>query len=121
MKLQHSVFRFEHLSFVMMSGLIFAAVLSAGGRQSKAEDGWQAGVARVVITPDEPMWLSGYGGRDHAAEGKVTDLFARAAALRDASGETAVFVSLDLIGVPIRMVNAVSGIVEKRLKVLAAD
>jgi len=63
------------------------------------------------------MWLSGYGGRDHAAEGKVTDLFARAAAIRDASGETAVFVSLDLIGVPIRMVREVSAVIEKRLNI----
>jgi len=115
-KLQLSVFRFERLSFAIMTALMVAACLSAGTRQCEAE-GWQAGVARVVITPDEPMWLSGYGGRDHAAEGKVTDLFARAAALRDASGETAVFVSLDLIVVPIRMVNEVSDIIEKRLKI----
>jgi len=27
--------------------------------------GWKAGVARVIITPKESMWMAGYGGRDH--------------------------------------------------------
>ena len=68
---------------------------------------WKAGVARVVITPEQPMWMSGYGGRDHAAEGKVHDLWAKAVALRDPTGKTVVFVSTDLITVPIKMVKAV--------------
>ncbi|MDA0589572.1 MAG: neutral/alkaline non-lysosomal ceramidase N-terminal domain-containing protein [Planctomycetota bacterium] len=117
MKLQLPAFRFERFQRV---ALIFVAALAAvvsADRIGEAADSWQAGVARVVITPDEPMWLSGYGGRSHASEGKVTDLFARAAAIRDAEGETAVFVSLDLIGVPIKMVREVSGIVEERLKI----
>ena len=82
-------------------------------RASVAET-WKAGVARVVITPQQPMWLSGYGGRNHAAEGKVHDLYARAAALQDADGTTAVFISTDLIGVPIKMVEAVSQTIEKQ-------
>ncbi len=90
---------------------LFAASLSAQAADSAA---WQAGVARVVITPPKPMWMSGYGGRDHAAEGVIHDLYARATAVRDANGETAVFISSDLIGVPIKMVRAVSEAVEKK-------
>lgn len=116
MKLQPPVFRFDRPESALLIPAVLL-VLALVQRTTKAEESWQAGVARVVITPDEPMWLSGYGGRNHAAEGKVTDLFARAAALRDTKGETAVFVSLDLIGVPIRMVREVSGIVEERLKI----
>lgn len=78
---------------------------------------WQAGVGRVVITPEEPTWMSGYGSRDHAFEGKVHDLYARASALRDPQGSTAVFVSLDLVGVPIKMVQVVSADLEKRHKI----
>ena len=76
--------------------------------------GWKAGVARVVITPEQPMWLSGYGSRSHAAEGKVHDLWAKAVALMDPGGKTVVFVSTDLIGVPIKMVNAVMEQVTRR-------
>ncbi len=25
---------------------------------------WKAGVASVVVTPDEPMWMAGYAARD---------------------------------------------------------
>ena len=75
---------------------------------------WQAGVARVVITPEQLMWMSGYGSRDHAAEGKLHDLFARASVLRDSTGTTAVFISMDLIGVPPKLVQAVSAAVEKQ-------
>jgi hypothetical protein len=28
---------------------------------------WKAGAAKRVITPAEPMWMSGYGNRDHAS------------------------------------------------------
>ena len=68
---------------------------------------WHAGVARTVITPEQPMWMSGYGGRSKPAEGKVHDLWAKAVALKDPTGKTAVFVSTDLITVPIKMVEAV--------------
>ena len=34
---------------------------------------YKAGVARLVITPDQPMYLSGYANRTHASEGKVED------------------------------------------------
>ena len=108
-------FRFECFRIAVLG--MTAVLMPAATRTGTATDSWQAGVARVVITPDEPMWLSGYGGRSHAAEGKVTDLFARAAAIRDATGETAVIVSLDLIGVPVRMVHEVSAVIEKRLKI----
>jgi hypothetical protein len=60
------------------------------------------------------MFLSGYGGRDHAAEGKIHDLYARATVLRDANGETAVFVATDLVGVPIKMVQAISPVIETK-------
>ncbi len=39
---------------------------------------WKAGVARVKITPEESMWMAGYASRDHASEGKLTDLWAKA-------------------------------------------
>ena len=59
---------------------------------------WQAGFSRVVITPEKPMWMSGYGSRNHASEGKIHDLYARAAALQDDGGQRVVMISLDLVG-----------------------
>ena len=82
---------------------------------------WQAGFAKVMITPERPMWLSGYGGRTKSAEGKVHELYARAAALRGPSGKTAVFVSTDLIGVPVKMARLLTEFVEKQYGLSRAD
>ncbi len=62
-------------------------------------DGWKAGVAVTGITPEEPMWMSGYGSRDRPAEGTLHDLWAKALVLEDPSGSRAVLVSLDLVGI----------------------
>lgn len=62
--------------------------------------GWKAGVSRVMITPEELIWMSGYGSRDRPAEGTLLDLWAKALVLEDASGKKAVLVSTDLRGIP---------------------
>ena len=67
-------------------------------RAQPAEE-WKAGVARMNITPREQLWMSGYASRDRPAEGKLTDLWAKALVLEDPAGERAVLVTLDLIGV----------------------
>lgn len=64
-----------------------------------AATGWKAGAAKRIITPRENMWMSGYGGRDKPSEGKLTDLFAKALVLEDASGQLAVLLTLDLVGI----------------------
>ena len=45
------------------------------------------------------MWMSGYGSRNHPAEGKLTDLWAKALVLSDAQGNRAAMVTLDLVGI----------------------
>lgn len=62
--------------------------------------GWKAGVARVVITPDEYIWMAGYANRNHVAEGKLQDLWAKAIVLQDANGKRCVLITLDLCGIP---------------------
>jgi hypothetical protein len=56
----------------------------------------KAGIASVVITPSQPIWLSGYSNRDKPAQGKVHDLFAKAAAFESADGKRFVLVTCDL-------------------------
>jgi neutral ceramidase len=63
-----------------------------------AADGWKAGVAKVVITPDRPVWMSGYP-RDRPAESTEQDLWAKALALEDAQGQRALLITMDLIGI----------------------
>ena len=64
-----------------------------------ARGDWKAGAARIDITPQKFMWMAGYGGRDHPAEGKATSLFAKALVLEDGDGDRGLLVTFDLIGI----------------------
>lgn len=77
--------------------LFLGSVLATGSGSSPAAD-WQAGVARANITPQESMWMSGYASRNHGAEGKLTDLWAKAIVIADPSGQRIAAVTLDLVG-----------------------
>jgi hypothetical protein len=65
-----------------------------------AQENLKAGVASTVITPDQPMWMSGYAARTKPSEGKVHDLRAKALALEDSQGTRFVIVTVDLLGIP---------------------
>jgi len=68
-------------------------------RASQAVE-FQAGVARVDITPREPLRLSGYANRSKPYEAVDTPLHARALVLREGQGLLRVLVSVDTIGFP---------------------
>jgi hypothetical protein len=59
---------------------------------------WRAGVARVDVTPDEPIWLSGFANRNRPSEGILQRIWVKALALEDETGATAVIVTSDLQG-----------------------
>ncbi len=73
---------------------------SAQNSQAENSGSWKAGVARVKITPEKPMWMAGYASRNRPSEGVKLDLFAKALALEDADGSRFVIVTTDLIGIP---------------------
>ncbi len=64
-----------------------------------ADDMWKAGAAKAVITPKQYMWMSGYASRNTPAQGIIHDLFAKALAIQDPAGHTAVIITLDLVGI----------------------
>ncbi|MEM7013191.1 MAG: neutral/alkaline non-lysosomal ceramidase N-terminal domain-containing protein, partial [Verrucomicrobiota bacterium] len=61
---------------------------------------WEAGIAKIDITPTELGWMAGYAARKGPAENVMQPLFAKAASFQDADGARMVVVTLDLIGVP---------------------
>jgi hypothetical protein len=65
-----------------------------------AESDWKVGLARVRITPERPVFLSGYASRNHPFEKVTADLYAKALALEDGEGHLAVLVTTDLLGLP---------------------
>ncbi len=79
-----------------------------------AEPAWEAGVARVKLTPDHFMWMSGYGGRTVPADGKLTDIWAKALVLRDQTGQEAVLITADLIGIGAASTKQITAELRKR-------
>src|SRR3954468_5333207 len=82
------------VALVLVCSLGLAAPAAAQGEKT-----WKAGVAKINITPEKLMWMSGYGGRDKPAEGKLKDLWAKALVLEDPSGRRVALVTLDLVGI----------------------
>lgn len=105
----------------MVRCLCLLAVFALVGPVAAATDGaeparsWQAGAARVNVTPKKLMWLSGYGARDRPAEGKLADLWAKALVLRDPDGAAAAIVTMDLIGIDRALSQRVCAGVGKQL------
>lgn len=64
------------------------------------EPGWKTGAARRIITPEEPMWMAGFGFRDRPAEGTQQDLWVKALALEDPAGRQALVLSAEICGFP---------------------
>jgi neutral ceramidase len=88
----------QMLSFSLLC--LIALPCSTYCARANQQTRWKAGVASIVITPDEPMWMAGYAARDKPSEGKVHDLHAKALALEDEHGTRLVIVTVDLIGIP---------------------
>jgi len=82
---------------------------------------FEAGVARVKITPPTPFWMSGYASRTGPSVGVVQDLWARALALRDPEGHRAVIVTTDLIGLHHGVSGEVFARAKKQFKLERAD
>jgi hypothetical protein len=82
------------LSILLILGFGLAP---ADGQEPAA---WKLGTAHAKITPQEPLWLAGYGGRDRPSEGTLHDLWVKALALDAADGGRAVVVTTDLLGFP---------------------
>jgi neutral ceramidase len=86
----------KHLhTFFILS--LFATIVYAQPQNYK---GWKAGVSRVKITPEHPLWMAGYANRTHPSEGTLVDLWAKALALEDEKGKQAVLITADLVGIP---------------------
>ena len=95
------------LSLFLFFGLIFVIPSSEAA-------GWKAGVSSVVITPDKPIWMAGYGNRDKPSEGKIHDIHVKALAVEDPNGNRAVIVTADLISVMRDFSNRVAKTIEDR-------
>jgi len=86
------------LSFILARVFLISCVSGSDARAADAK--WHAGVARINISPELPIWLSGYGGRKQPANAKHDDLWAKALAIEVDPQHRALLVTFDLVGMP---------------------
>lgn len=87
-------------------GLALALPLAAGDLQ--------VGIGRIKITPEKPIFLSGYASRKKPSEGVKLDIWAKAMAISDKKNERVVIVTTDLIGMSRTLSERVGAEVEKK-------
>jgi hypothetical protein len=98
-----------------LAPLLLSLLFAVPARAADAPT-WKAGAAKVKITPDKLMWMSGYGARTKPAEGKLTDLWAKALVLEDPDGKRVALVTMDLVGIPRDLSAAVCADIAKKHK-----
>src|SRR2546422_11512400 len=84
---------------ILALGIALGLASSAVRSDEAKPASWKAGAAKINITPEHFMWMSGYGGRNKPAEGKLTELWAKALVLEDPNGRRGVLVTMDLVGI----------------------
>lgn len=73
-----------------------------------AQAGWQAGCARVNITPTESVPLAGYGGKSRMSQRVEHPIWLKALALKDDTETASVLITADLVGLSDKMVAVIS-------------
>ena len=74
----------------------------------------KAGVARIEITPAEPVWMSGYAARSHPSTGVLVPLWAKALAFESSRNRRIVIVTADVVGIPRAVTDEVAARVRKQ-------
>ncbi|SHN22840.1 Neutral/alkaline non-lysosomal ceramidase, N-terminal [Cyclobacterium lianum] len=79
------------------------------------------GLARVIITPETPVRLTGYSSRDVPFEGVHHDLWAKAMAFGDEKRGYRIIITVDLLGIPHKITEKVREALAQEIGVLPAN
>src|SRR5262245_10701079 len=80
-----------------------------------AKDSIPAGVAKIDITPDYPIRLSGFGGRRTESEGVTQKIWAKALAFGDKKQGPAILITADNVAIPDYIVAEVAKRLRKKV------
>lgn len=95
----------RHVRVIVARLVLFQVTLAATAHCSFAAESWttdyEVGLARIDVTPDTPIRLSGFGSRLTESTGVRAPIFARAMAIRsEAGGEPVVLITVDSLCIP---------------------
>jgi len=107
-------------TFLFLAGYLTAFAAGCSSPEVGAPS-LRAGASKVKITPERAGWMTGYGNRNHVADGVKTDLFVRALVLEDPAGKRLVLVTADILGFPPDLSHALRKEAVARFGIDAAD
>lgn len=77
---------------------------------------WQAGFGKRIITPQNDVWLAGYGTK-RAAENKIHDLWVKVMSLKSPDGKRVVIATTDHMGMSKTVYESIYSRVNQRFKI----
>src|SRR5579871_367776 len=105
---------------IVAAALALGVLLIGGSGPARAAENsaevYAVGVARIDITPAYPVRLSGFGFRRAESEGVTQRIWAKALAIGTDEQGPAVFITVDNLGVPARLVDDLAGRLGKKSK-----
>ena len=92
----------------ILCALAIVCVFQAASAAAPNPAVYKVGLAKVDITPDGPIRLSGFYSRQTESVGVREHIYARAMAMRNADGKPAVLITVDTIGIPAAIRNEIA-------------
>ena len=99
-------------AFLVMA--VSVAICQDVARSQQQEVQWHAGVAKIDITPRQPIRLSGYATRQEVSKGVADPLSLRALVLRPNDEPLLAIVSVDAIAIPGSLTNRVTKTIQEK-------
>src|SRR5438128_92306 len=96
------------------TALLLLALLCNHALGQNSAGTYHVGVAKIDITPDYPIRLSGFGFRRTESEGVTHRIWAKALAIDD--GEPAVLVTIDTCIIPYELTKGLADRLQKKAK-----
>jgi hypothetical protein len=107
--------------FRALISLLSLLLLFAASPLLAQDADWKVGLARVKITPEQPVFMAGYASRDRPFESVHDDLYAKALVLVDQKGTKAALVTTDLIGLTAAIADPIRQRIEEQIGIPATS
>src|SRR5262245_1237166 len=105
------------IPFAILMGACWVLAAAATAQDSP----WKIGLARVKITPQQPVFMAGYASRNKPLESVHDDLYAKALVLDDGAGTRAALITSDLIGFTAEISNPVRQRIAEKTDIPASN
>jgi hypothetical protein len=96
---------------------LLTLTLLAGGTHAVQAQQYAVGVGRADITPDGPIWLSGYGNRNKPSEGVDEPLHVKALAIQHEKDAPLLLVTADILGFSRAVAEEIAQRIQAELKI----